>query len=74
VDGDIGGFDTERGGWNDFVGGGERPGRGWNGEGGDGASVGFWDGGKAGRVRAAERRGELLLFVTSSSRSNRHGL
>ncbi len=30
--------------------------------------------GKAGRMRAAERRVELLLFITSSSRSNRHGL
>ncbi len=37
-----------------------------------GALVLGW--GKAGRMRAAERRVELLLFITSSSRSNRHGL
>ena len=55
-------------------GGGDRPGKGWNGETGRWDERWFLGWGKAGRMRAAKRRGELLLFVTSSSRSNRHGL
>jgi len=65
VDGDIGGFLILRGKGETTLLGGERPGRGWM-EWRDGGweECWFWGGGKAGRVRASERRGELLLFVT----------